>query len=74
MALAVAVTGQFPVKAVADTLGVARSNLIEQLQQPERPPRGPYRNPQLPGGVLTLAEVTPRKAPFAMASASPTTA
>ena len=74
MARAVAATGQFPVKAVADTLGVARSNLVEQLQRPERPPRGPCRNPQLPGGVLTLAEVMPREAPLAMASASPTTA
>jgi len=30
------------VKAVADTLGVARSNLVEQLQRPDRPRRGPY--------------------------------
>jgi len=30
------------VKAVADTLGVARSNLIEQLRRPDRPRRGPY--------------------------------
>lgn len=29
-------------KAVADTLGVARSNLVEQLQRPERPRRGSY--------------------------------
>ena len=29
-------------KAVADTLGVARSNLVEQLQRPDRPRRGPY--------------------------------
>ena len=30
MAVAVAATGRFPVKLVADTLGVARSNLVEQ--------------------------------------------
>jgi putative transposase len=42
VALAVATTGQFPVKAVADTIGVARSNLVDQLQRPERPRRGPY--------------------------------
>jgi transposase len=43
VALAVAATGRFPVKAAADTIGVARSNLVEQLRRPERPPRGPYR-------------------------------
>jgi len=31
------------VKAVADTIGVARSNLVEQLRRPDRPRRGPYR-------------------------------
>ena len=30
-------------KAVADTIGVARSNLVEQLRHPDRPRRGPYR-------------------------------
>ena len=30
-------------KAVAAALGVARSNLVEQLQRPKRPQRGPYR-------------------------------
>ena len=29
-------------KAVADTLAVARSNLVEQLKRPDRPRRGPY--------------------------------
>ena len=29
-------------KAVADTLGVARSNLVKQLRHPARPRRGPY--------------------------------
>ena len=43
MALAVAATGRFPVKAVAKALGVARSNLVEQLRHPERRRRGPYR-------------------------------
>ena len=43
MALAVAATGRFPVKAVAATLGVARSNLVDQLRHPERRRRGPYR-------------------------------
>jgi hypothetical protein len=31
VALAIAASGRFPVKAVAATLGVARSNLVEQL-------------------------------------------
>jgi putative transposase len=31
------------VKAVADTIGVARSNLVDQLRHPERPRRGRYR-------------------------------
>ena len=30
-------------EAVADTLGVARSNLVEALKRPERRRRGPYR-------------------------------
>jgi transposase InsO family protein len=42
------------VKAVADTLGVARSNLVEQLQQPERPRRGPYRRAE---DEAVLAEI-----------------
>ena len=33
---------RFPVKVVADTLGVARSNLIERMQGATKP-RGPYR-------------------------------
>jgi putative transposase len=31
------------VKTVAATLGVARSNLVDQLRHPERRRRGPYR-------------------------------
>lgn len=34
--------GRFAVKAAADTLGVARSNLVERGGRPARP-RGPYR-------------------------------
>lgn len=30
-------------KAIAETLGVARSNLVDQLRRPERRRRGPYR-------------------------------
>ena len=43
MALAVAATGRFPVKAVAKALAVARSNLADQFRHPERRRRGPYR-------------------------------
>ena len=42
LAVAVATTGRFPVKVVAKTLGVARSNLIERMQGATKP-RGPYR-------------------------------
>jgi hypothetical protein len=34
--------GRFPMKAVADTLGVSRSNLAERLKGKSKP-RGPYR-------------------------------
>jgi putative transposase len=44
----------FPVKTVADTLGVARSNLMDQLRHPERRRRGPYRRA---GDDELLAEV-----------------
>src|SRR5678809_1318838 len=37
LARAVAVDGRFPVKAVAETLSVARSNLIERLKDRGRP-------------------------------------
>ena len=30
-------------KAVAETIGVARSNLVDQLRRPDRPGRSPYR-------------------------------
>jgi transposase InsO family protein len=42
------------VKAVADTLGVARSNLVEGLRRPERPRRGPYRRAE---DEAVLAEI-----------------
>jgi transposase-like protein len=37
--------GRFAMKAVAETLGVARSNLAERRAKPARP-RGPYRKPE----------------------------
>jgi transposase-like protein len=43
VALAVAQCGQFPVKAAADTLPVARSNLVEQAKRGGGRPRPPYR-------------------------------
>jgi hypothetical protein len=42
LAVAVAATGRFPVKVVADTLGIARSNLVEQLAGKAKP-RNSYR-------------------------------
>ena len=41
-------------KAAADTPGVARSNLVEQLRHPERPRRGPYRRAE---DEAVLAEI-----------------
>ncbi|MCA3357643.1 MAG: IS3 family transposase [Roseomonas sp.] len=54
VALAIAASGRFPVKAVAATLGVARSNLVEQLRRPKRPQRGPYRRAE---DEAVLAEI-----------------
>ena len=45
-------------KAVADTLGVARSNLAEQLQRPERPRRGPYARAQDEAIIAEIRAVT----------------
>lgn len=42
MAVAVVLRELFPVKVVADVLGVARSNLVEQIRSKARP-RGSYR-------------------------------
>ena len=41
-------------KSVASTLGVARSNLMDQLRHPERRRRGPY---QREGDDELLAEI-----------------
>ena len=41
-------------KAVADTIGVARSNLVDHLRRPERPRRGPYRRAE---DEAVLAEI-----------------
>ncbi len=41
-------------KAVADTVGVARSNLVDHLRRPERPRRGPYRRAE---DEAVLAEI-----------------
>ena len=62
MALAIAASGRFPVKAVAATLGVARSNLVEQLQRPKRPQRGPYRRAEdeaVLGEIRTITDARP---------------
>ena len=48
-------------KAVAETLGVARSNLVEQLQRPKRPQRGPYRRAEdeaVLGEIRTITDWT----------------
>jgi hypothetical protein len=51
----VAASDRFPMKAVADTLGVARSNLVEQLKGP-----GHYRGPyQHESNDVLLAEIRP---------------
>ena len=41
-------------KAVAEALGVARSNLVDQLRHPDRRGRGPYRRA---GDDELLAEI-----------------
>jgi putative transposase len=43
-------------KAVADTLGVARSNLAERLVRPARP-RGPYRKPEDAALLPTIRKI-----------------
>lgn len=45
-------------KAVADTIGVARSNLVEQLRQPERPRRGPYRRAEDDAVLAEIRAIT----------------
>jgi putative transposase len=56
IALAVARSGRFPMKAVADTLGVARSNLAEQVQRGGSRPRPQYRKA---GDAELLARIRP---------------
>jgi putative transposase len=46
------------VKAVADTLGVARSNLVDQLQHPDRRRRGPYRREGDDDLLLAIRAIT----------------
>ena len=56
VALVVARSGRFPMKAVADTLGVARSNLVEQAKREASRPRLPYRKA---GDAELLARIRP---------------
>lgn len=43
-------------KAVADTLGVAQSNLVDDIRRPGRPRRGPHRRAEV-GAVLAEIRV-----------------
>ena len=54
--LKVARSGRFPMKAVADTLGVARSNPAEQAKRGGSRPRPPYRKA---GDAELLARIRP---------------
>ena len=56
MARAVAVDGRFPVKVVAETLGVARSNLIDRLKGRTKPRRR-YQKAQDAAVVPLIGEV-----------------
>ncbi|WP_424139660.1 IS3 family transposase, partial [Roseomonas chloroacetimidivorans] len=61
LAVAVATTGRFPVKLVADTLGVARSNLVEQVRGRAKP-RGRYRrqgDDELLAAIRQLTDARP---------------
>jgi hypothetical protein len=42
LAHTIAAQGKYPVKTVADTLSIARSNLVEQLRHRDYPRRGSY--------------------------------
>ena len=49
-------------KAVADTPGVARSNLVDRLPRPERRRRGPYRragDDKLLAGIRAITDARP---------------
>jgi transposase InsO family protein len=56
IAVAVAATGRFAVKTVADTLGVARSNLVERAK-PDRSLRSSYRKPDDSRILLLIREL-----------------
>ena len=57
LAVAVAATGRFPVKVVADTLGVARSNLVEQMSGASKR-RGRYQGRPMSRLSITIEETT----------------
>ena len=62
VALAVARSGRFPIKTVADTLQVARSNLVEQAKRGGSRARPPYRkagDAELPARVRPLVDTRP---------------
>jgi transposase InsO family protein len=46
------------VKAVADTLSIARSNLVNQLRRPERPGRGPYHRAEDEAMLAEIRAIT----------------
>jgi hypothetical protein len=46
------------VKTVADTLGAARSNLVDALRHPERRRRGPYRRAGDDGLLAEIRAIT----------------
>ncbi|ATR19230.1 IS3 family transposase (plasmid) [Roseomonas sp. FDAARGOS_362] len=61
LAVAVASIGRFPVKVVAETLGVARSNLVEQVRRGAKP-RGRYRrqgDDELAAAIRQLTDARP---------------
>ncbi|GJE42487.1 hypothetical protein AEGHOMDF_1659 [Methylobacterium soli] len=57
MAAAVATRGLFPVKVVDDVLGVARSNLVEQMRGGARS-RGPYRRADDEAVLIAIRAIT----------------
>lgn len=57
MAAAVAARGLFPVKVVADVLGVARSNIVEQIRTGSRS-RGPYRRADDEAVLIAIRAIT----------------
>src|SRR4029453_1615914 len=56
VALAVARSGRFPMKAIAPTLGVAPSNVVERTRGGGTRPRPPYRKA---GDAELLARIRP---------------